>query len=97
MLYYGAWRLKMKNITHEHMKKFCNARNCKLYTFEPINDEKTEYHCVINTGFGKMPEFKVTKNQFVGIGENKCIDLSTQWLKFQNEIRSIENEPILGL
>ena len=84
----------MKNITHEDIKKFCKARNCKLYSFEPINEEKTAYHLVVNTGFG-YPEFSVSKNKFEGIGENKAINLTNAWIKFQEEISS--NETILSL
>ena len=86
----------MKNITHEHMKKFCKSRNCKLYSFEPVNDEKTVYHLVVSTGFG-YPEFSVSKNKFEGIGENKCINLTTAWIKFQEEIKYSVNETILSL
>ena len=85
----------MNNKMHEHMKRFCKTRNCKLYSFEPINDEKTVYHLVVNTGFG-YPEFHVSKNKFEGIGENKAINLSNAWVKFQEEVSST-NEPVLGL
>lgn len=61
-----------------------------------MNDEKTLYHLVVNTGFG-YPEFQVSKNKFEGIGENKCINLTAAWIKFQEEIKSSTNEPILSL
>jgi len=85
----------MNSILHENMKKFCKVRNCKLYSFEPINNEKTKYHLILSTGFG-YPEFYVTNNTFEGIGENKSINLTHQWIKFQEEISS-KNETILGL
>lgn len=88
----------MKNLTHEQMIKFCQLCNCKLYTFEPANAEKTEYHLVVNTGVvGPMPEFSVTKNHFKGLGENKSINLTSKWLKYLDELKSAMNETILSI
>ena len=88
----------MKNITHEQMKRFCNSCNCKLYSFEPIDSEKTEYHLVVNTGvIGSMPEFSVTKNHFKGIGEHKQINLTNKWLKYLDELKSAFEETNFSL
>ena len=89
---------KMKNITHEQMKLFCKSCNCKIYIFEPIDIDESEYRLVVNTGVsGKMPEFSVTKNHFKGIGEHKQINLTEKWLKFQQEIKTAFEESNLSL
>lgn len=90
--------MKMSNVTTEHMRKFCESCNCKLYSFEPKKGSLQEYIVLVDAGvFGTLPKFSVTSTSFKGIGDYHNFNLSEKWVKFLDEIKTNKTEECFGL